>query len=65
MSSLYRESLLGLCGYDGSPERLSESLSYASDKADWKAAELLAAEIGQPIDRQVTVYYDLFRTVHW
>jgi len=24
MSSLYRESLLGLCGHDGSPERLSE-----------------------------------------
>ena len=23
-SSLYRESLLGLCGYEGSPERLSE-----------------------------------------
>jgi len=35
------------------------------DEADRKAAELLAAEIGQPIDRQVTVYYDLFRTVHW
>jgi len=25
INSLYRESLLGLCGYEGSPERLSES----------------------------------------
>jgi hypothetical protein len=25
MGRLYRESLLGLCGFDGSPERLSTS----------------------------------------
>jgi len=29
------------------------------------AAEMLSSEIGQTVDRQVTVYYDLFRTVHW
>lgn len=34
MSRLYRESLLGLCGYDGSPERLSELFLRVKHMAD-------------------------------
>ena len=64
---LYRESLLSLCGFEGSPERLGEPRVFHvwNGRADLGAAELLAADIGQPLDKQVAVYYDLFRTVHW